>query len=511
MEETNHAIARWLTEAGWSETYVNLAVKAVIILGILVVAYAAAVLFRRLVVPLLQKISARTKAVWDDHLFSDKVMHRAARLIPPLIWYVLLRVAFYDTPVLLNVLHKACLIYLIVAVLQLVAAFLDTLYEISSRHETLRNRPLKGVYQMIKLLAVCVGAILIVSILIGQDATAVLAGLGASAAIIMLIFRDSILGLVAGVQLSANDMLRPGDWITMAKYGADGYVTEVTLTTVKVQNFDKTITTIPPYALVSDSFQNWRGMWDSGGRRIKRSLLIDASSVHNCTAAELAALREKGLAGTTPDAEPVVNLYALREYAARYLKGHPGIHPDLMQMVRMLQPTPEGIPVEVYCFPGRPTGWPTRPCRGLFSTTCSPSFPTSACGPTNAPPTAILNPPNLDLTDKNHGIFSAIQPHRNRHRHRHLSDHRHLSPDGHQGRILFRGENLVAVPRDGNCRRRRFDRRAAHPLVDAAGRVGRLVAVVDRRTVRTARARGQRLVSEEPQAEIACAHAGYAC
>lgn len=304
MEETNHAIARWLTEAGWSETYVNLAVKAVIILGILVVAYAAAVLFRRLIVPLLQKISARTKAVWDDHLFSDRVMHRAARLIPPLIWYVLLRVAFYDTPVLLNVLHKACLIYLIVAVLQLVAAFLDTLYEISSRHETLRNRPLKGVYQMIKLLAVCVGAILIVSILIGQDATAVLAGLGASAAIIMLIFRDSILGLVAGVQLSANDMLRPGDWITMAKYGADGYVTEVTLTTVKVQNFDKTITTIPPYALVSDSFQNWRGMWDSGGRRIKRSLLIDASSVHNCTAAELAALREKGWPGRRPTRNP---------------------------------------------------------------------------------------------------------------------------------------------------------------------------------------------------------------
>ena len=356
MEETNHAIARWLTEAGWSETYVNLAVKAVIILGILVVAYAAAVLFRRLVVPLLQKISARTKAVWDDHLFSDKVMHRAARLIPPLIWYVLLRVAFYDTPVLLNVLHKACLIYLIVAVLQLVAAFLDTLYEISSRHETLRNRPLKGVYQMIKLLAVCVGAILIVSILIGQDATAVLAGLGASAAIIMLIFRDSILGLVAGVQLSANDMLRPGDWITMAKYGADGYVTEVTLTTVKVQNFDKTITTIPPYALVSDSFQNWRGMWESGGRRIKRSLLIDASTVRALTGEELAALSKKQMVEAGDAAEPVVNLYALREYAARYIKHHPEIHPDLMQMVRALQPTPEGIPIEVYCFT-RDTNW----------------------------------------------------------------------------------------------------------------------------------------------------------
>lgn len=356
MEETNHAIARWLTEAGWSETYVNLAVKAVIILGILVVAYAAAVLFRRLVVPLLQKISARTKAVWDDHLFSDKVMHRAARLIPPLIWYVLLRVAFYDTPVLLNVLHKACLIYLIVAVLQLVAAFLDTLYEISSRHETLRNRPLKGVYQMIKLLAVCVGAILIVSILIGQDATAVLAGLGASAAIIMLIFRDSILGLVAGVQLSANDMLRPGDWITMAKYGADGYVTEVSLTTVKVQNFDKTITTIPPYALVSDSFQNWRGMRECGGRRIKRSVLLDASTVRFCTPEETERLLKEGLAQKEDLSEDVVNMRIFRSYMQRYLKSNPGIRPDLLQMVRTLQPTSEGIPVEIYCFT-KATDW----------------------------------------------------------------------------------------------------------------------------------------------------------
>lgn len=349
MGETNHAIARWLAEAGWSETYINLAVKAIIILGILVVAYAAAVLFRRLVVPLLQKVSARTKAAWDDHLFSDKVMHRAARLIPPLIWYVLLRVAFYDAPVLLNVLHKACLIYLIVAALQLVSAFLDTLYDISSRHETLRNRPLKGVYQMIKLLAVCIGAILVVSILIGQDATAVLAGLGASAAIIMLIFRDSILGLVAGVQLSANDMLRPGDWITMAKYGADGYVTEVTLTTVKVQNFDKTITTIPPYALVSDSFQNWRGMRECGGRRIKRSVFIDARTIRRCTPEETARLRETGyLAADT--SQEIVNLQALREYLANYLRNCPDVRSDLMLMVRTLQPTSEGVPLEFYCF-----------------------------------------------------------------------------------------------------------------------------------------------------------------
>lgn len=356
MGELNDTIAGWLTEYGWNEAYIGLTAKSIIVLGILLVAYVTTMLFRRLVVPALQKISARTKVTWDDYLFSDKVMRSAARLIPPVVWYVLLRAAFYDMPLLLDVLHKGCLIYFIVVFLQLVGAFLDTLYDISSQHETLRNRPLKGVYQMIKLLAVCVGGILIISILIGRDATTILAGLGASAAIIMLIFRDSILGLVAGVQLSANDMLRPGDWITMAKYGADGYVTEVTLTTVKVQNFDKTITTIPPYALVSDSFQNWRGMWDSGGRRIKRSLLIDASSVRVCSEEELARLRKTGLAEAADSAEPVVNLYALREYAARYIKNHPGIHPDLMQMVRMLQSTPEGIPIEVYCFT-RETDW----------------------------------------------------------------------------------------------------------------------------------------------------------
>jgi len=356
MEDLNTLVAQWLAETGWDESYITLTTKAIIILGILLVAFAVTVVFRRLIVPALQKISARTKATWDDYLFSDRVMHCTARLIPPIIWYALLRAAFYDMPLLLDVLHKGCIIYLIVVFLQLVAAFLDTLYDISSRHETLRNRPLKGVYQMIKLLAVCVGVILIVSILIGRDATTILAGLGASAAIIMLIFRDSILGLVAGVQLSANDMLRPGDWITMTKYGADGYVTEVTLTTVKVQNFDKTITTIPPYALVSDSFQNWRGMWESGGRRIKRSLLIDASTVRALTGEELAALSKKQMVEAGDAAEPVVNLYALREYAARYIKHHPEIHPDLMQMVRALQPTPEGIPIEVYCFT-RDTNW----------------------------------------------------------------------------------------------------------------------------------------------------------
>lgn len=349
MEDLNTPMAQWLAEAGWNESYITLTSKAIIILGILLVASVVTVVFRRLVVPALQRISARTKATWDDHLFSDKVMRRAARLLPPVVWYMLLGAAFYDMPVLLAILHKGCQIYLIVVFLQLVSTFLDTLNDISSQHETLRNRPLKGVYQMINLLTICVGVILIVSILIGQNATTILAGLGASAAIIMLIFRDSILGLVAGVQLSANDMLRPGDWITMAKYGADGYVTEVTLTTVKVQNFDKTITTIPPYALVSDSFQNWRGMRECGGRRIKRSVFIDARTIRRCTPEETARLRETGyLAADT--SQEIVNLQALREYLANYLRNCPDVRSDLMLMVRTLQPTSEGVPLEFYCF-----------------------------------------------------------------------------------------------------------------------------------------------------------------
>lgn len=360
MEELNGPIAGWLAGIGWSKEHIDLTTKLILLGGIVIVSWLAAKLFRNLLVPALQRISRSTKATWDDHLFSDRVMRAAARLIPPVVWYVLLAAVFYDLPLLLGVLRKVCLIYLIVAVLLLVNAFLDTLHEIATQHETLRNRPLKGIYQMVKLLAVCVGAILIVSILIGRDPTTILAGLGASAAIVMLIFRDSILGLVAGVQLSANDMLRPGDWITMEKYGADGYVTEVTLTTVKIQNFDKTITTIPPYALVSDSFRNWRGMRESGGRRIKRSLLIDIASVHACTPAEVEALRRKGLIVGVPESQTQtpVNLHVFRDYIRDSLKRNPEIHPDLMQMVRMLQPTAEGVPVEVYCFT-RSTEWVT--------------------------------------------------------------------------------------------------------------------------------------------------------
>ena len=303
-------------------------------------------LFRLLLIPFIHRLTAKTKAKWDEALFNRQLLIAFSRLLPPIIWYLFLPMAFATTPTLLLILQKACLIYLVVTTLRLISTFLSTLYELSSNHEKLRHRPLKGIYQMVQLIAILVGVIIMISILIDKDATTILAGLGASAAVMMLIFKDSILGLVAGIQLSANDMLRPGDWITMSKYGADGYVIEVSLTTVKVQNFDKTITTLPPYALVSDSYQNWRGMWENGGRRIKRSLFIDMNTIRFCpSAAEPASVADQA-------AEAPVNLRLYRQYVLDYLERHPHVKQDMMKMVRQLPSTPQGLPLEVYCFAG---------------------------------------------------------------------------------------------------------------------------------------------------------------
>lgn len=310
-------------------------------------------LFRFVIMPMVQRVTEKTKAKWDDYLFHPRVMRAFRRIIPPVIWYVTLPYVFAEHSGLLSFSLKACNIYLVVVSLLFVSEFLHSLYEISAEHQKLRNRPLKGIYQMFNLLAFVVGCILIVSIVIDKSATAVLAGLGASAAVLMLIFKDSILGLVAGVQLSANDMLRPGDWITMQKYGANGYVREVTLTTVKVQNFDKTITTIPPYALVSDAFQNWRGMREAGGRRLKMSINIDANTVHFCTAEEIDGYVKKGYVPADRYADagfPIANTQIYRDFMFNYMENHPDVNSDLMILVRMLQPTPEGLPVELYCF-----------------------------------------------------------------------------------------------------------------------------------------------------------------
>ncbi|WP_270673134.1 mechanosensitive ion channel family protein [Phocaeicola coprocola] len=359
MEDLYVEIAQQLSDMGIDKENISWSTRLTLIALILLISYIITKLFRHLVIPAVHKITSRTKATWDDYLFNERMMTSFCRMIPPIMFYLLLPFVFNNIPQVLDILLKGCLIYLVITTLMLVNSFLNSLYEISNEHETLRNRPLKGIYQMINLVAIGIGIILIISILIDQNAATILAGLGASVAVLMLIFKDSILGLVAGVQLSANDMLRPGDWITMPKYGADGDVLEVSLTTVKVRNFDKTITTIPPYALVSDSFQNWRGMRETGGRRIKRSIFIDMTTVHFCSDKEKIMFASRGWideAQAKPETQ-VVNLYVFRSYLQNYLREHPRTHKELMIMVRQMQPTSEGLPLEIYCF-SNTTVWP---------------------------------------------------------------------------------------------------------------------------------------------------------
>jgi miniconductance mechanosensitive channel len=331
--------------------------KCFIIFFIILVSFALDLLCKRILAPLARKIALRTDAKWDDYLLNDDVLSKFCHLVPPVAAYVLMSFAFSREQALLDIVFKVCWIYIVVVAVRLVFAILDSVYTISNEHEEYKHRSLKGFYQMLKLLGACIAVIIIVSELIGKSPIVILTGLGAGTAILMLVFQDTIKGLVAGIQLTANDMLRPGDWITVPKYGADGDVMEVTLTTVKVRNWDKTITTVPPYALVNDSFQNWRGMFEIGGRRVKRSVNIDMSSVRFLTAQEWKQFsKEPWMEGYEHAEGEVVNLSLYRQYITHYLKHHPKVHQGMLILVRQLQPTPQGLPIELYFF-SADTAW----------------------------------------------------------------------------------------------------------------------------------------------------------
>ena len=357
METINSGLMTWLQQMGVAEGSLLTVQRIVVIAAILLIAYVLDMICRKIVMPGVRKVTAKTQITWDDYLLNDDVLNNVCHLIPPVVVYALIPFAFPHEPALLEFVLKICWIYITVVGMKLVCAFLTSLYTISSEHEKLKNHSMKGFYQMIKLIVICIGSIIIISTLIDKDPIAILTGLGAGTAILMLVFQDTIKGLVAGVQLTANDMLRPGDWITMPKYGADGDVIEVTLTTVKVRNWDKTITTVPPYALVNDSFQNWRGMFDMGGRRVKRSINIDMNTVRFCTEEELAEFKKQPwMEGFEETGREEVNLYIFRHYVLYYLTHHPKVHQGLIMTVRQLQPTAQGMPIELYFFSAN-TAW----------------------------------------------------------------------------------------------------------------------------------------------------------
>ncbi len=356
METITKSMTLWLQECGIPDNYISLILQIGAIIAIILLSVIINKVSKKAIIPIIHKVTSKTDTSWDDYLLSKDVLKHVFRLIPPILVYSLLPVVLPMSSILVLAL-RICIVYIIIVCMQLSCAFISSLYAMSNEHKKFKDHSLKGFYQMIKLVVICIGVIIIISTIIDKNPIAVLTGLGAGTAILMLVFQDTIKGFVAGIQLTANDMLRPGDWITMPKYGADGDVIEVTLTTVKVRNWDNTITTVPPYALLNDSFQNWRGMFDTGGRRVKRSINIDMNTVRFCTKEELEQFKQQPwMEGFEYSSKEEVNLHIFRHYIEHYLHNHPKVSKELTILVRQLQPTSYGMPIELYFF-SADTAW----------------------------------------------------------------------------------------------------------------------------------------------------------
>ena len=281
-------------------------------------------------------------------ILRGKVFRYIVYILPGIVLYYLLPyLEAIEGETMLTVTTRLCEVYIIGCVLFAVNAFLLTMLDLYNTKNKRRSRPMKGLVQVFQVLLFFVGGILIVSILINKSPTALFAGLGASAAVLMLIFKDTILGFVAGVQLSANDMLRIGDWIQLSDGSANGIVQEITLNTVKIQNWDNTISTVPPYTLVNTTFKNWRGMHESGGRRVDKTIKLDMNTLKRCTPEMIARIP---LLKDVDFQEMPTNAQLYRIYIERYLRSHPIVNTKLELFVSQKEPTVYGLPVQVYFF-----------------------------------------------------------------------------------------------------------------------------------------------------------------
>lgn len=337
----------------------------------------------RIIVPVVNFITEKTENEWDDDLLNERVLRAFSQLIPAILVAILLPGSLNLGEAVYMWTVKLTKIYILWAAIRLIIVFLHGLQNALDKRELLQRHNLEIVMQTVVLFVGLIGVIVGVGIMINRDPLAILTGLGASAAVLMLVFRDTILGFVAGIQLTVNKMLGRGDWIVAPKAGANGEVIEVKLTKVKVRNWDNSIVTIPPYTLFTDSFQNYQNMRDSGARRVSRSVLIDQTTIRFLTHEEIELLREEGLlvvehkqtkgdlsANIDDNKLPeevrrdkkIVNLGLLRRYIEHYLEHCPEvIHSgngweDLILMARQLQPTAQGVPLELYFFTSR-TSW----------------------------------------------------------------------------------------------------------------------------------------------------------
>lgn len=342
--------------------------------GIIVLCVASHFAFKRWAMRFIKVALQRTRNVWDDTLVDEGVFDSVAYLAPAVIVYY----GITRFPSITPIVQKLVIIYVAINVVLLVRKFLAAVLVIYGSFEVSKKRPIKGYVQVLTILSYIVGGIFVVSFALDRSPWGLLTGLGALTAVLLLIFRDTILSFIASIQLAFNDMVRVGDWIEMPKYGADGDVIDMALHTVKVRNWDMTIVTIPTYKLIEDSFKNWRGMSESGGRRIMRAIPLDQRSIRFLTEEELDELErieliapylrerraeiasyneERGFDARVPvNGRRLTNIGVFREYIAAYLRNHPKVHKELTFLIRQLAPTPEGLPIQVYVFTNT-TAW----------------------------------------------------------------------------------------------------------------------------------------------------------
>lgn len=366
MENWRTTLLSWFnitdTHLSWVE---QLAYAAVILLVVVVIDRISKIILNNV----LSKIVRASKAKWDDILLDQKVLNKLVAILPAILLVLFLPFVFVGNESLYILTQRLCWIYLVGAVLAFIVSALSALTHILEDNDTFKNKPVKGAIQMVQVLFIVLGIIIMISIMVDKSPAYLLTGLGASAAILMLVFQDLILGLVAGIQLSANKMMQVGDWVEVQDKGIDGTVIEITLTTVKVRNWNYTVSTIQPQALVTGSFTNWSNMFRSGGRRVARVVNIDISSVRFMTPDELLRWQDNKLVGgyitdtlaridtardsgdtVTADALRITNLTLFRIFVQNYIQAMPTSHKDFISMVRLMEPTAHGIPMQLYFF-----------------------------------------------------------------------------------------------------------------------------------------------------------------
>ncbi|MDD4729052.1 MAG: mechanosensitive ion channel [Dysgonamonadaceae bacterium] len=377
ITQSTNLIRDWsmnfLSNMGISDQFIKYINLIFLIAIVIILVYILQVVTRRVITLALERTSRVKRLSFLKYLINRKFPHYLAMIIPFSLIKGSIPIIFFDFPKTLIFVNKLADAYFVFYVLWLITAVLNAFSDMLSERESLKDKPLKSYFQVVKIFLYAIGIIILISILISEKPAVLLGGLGAASAILMLVFKDTIMGFVASIQLSGNDMVRIGDWITMPKFGADGDVFEINLTTVKIRNFDKTISYIPPYSLISESFQNWRGMQETGGRRIKRSVHIKQSSIrfiedvkelevfkriqviskyideryteikkHN---EEIGADKSVAVNGRN-----LTNMGLFRSYIEGYLRDHPEVKQDMMIMVRQLDPTSKGVPLELYMF-----------------------------------------------------------------------------------------------------------------------------------------------------------------